>query len=249
MLLALTVLIELQALDSALEAARKRLADFPAAEKSSTQQVAAATAALNAAKAVLSDSAAARKLVEKDVAGVDSRMARFEEHKAAVKTNEQFHALQHEMEMGKAEKGELEERILVIMMEADELTTKVKEAEAVLATANKALAAMQAEHAQERGVLEADIARLLAERATKTPGVDKTALAKYELLLKGRRGVAISAMVDGRCTACHMGLRPAVQAQVKKNGAFNTCESCQRLLYFVPPPPAEDAPPTPDVPQ
>lgn len=240
MLPALTVLIELQALDTALEAARKRLADFPAAEKSSHQLVATATAGLDAAKATLNESTAARKLVEKDVAGVDSRMARFEEHKAAVKTNEQFHALQHEMEMGKIEKTELEEKVLVFLMEADALGAKVKEAEAVLATANAALKAMQAEHAKERGVLEAEIARLLAERNAKAPGADKVSLAKYEQLLKGRRGLAIAAMVDGRCTACHMGLRPAVQANVRKNDALNTCESCQRLLYYVPPP-ATDA--------
>jgi len=242
MLAALTVLIELQALDSALESARKRLADFPAAEKLSSQQVAAATAALDIAKTAFHDSGAARKLVEKDVASVDTRLARFEEHKAAVKTNEQFHALQHEMEMGKAEKAELEERVLVLMMEADTLAASVTTAEAVLAEASRALAAMQAEHADDRAVLEADIVALLSARATTAPGVDKPTLATYEQLLKGRRGIAIAEMVNGRCTACHMGLRPAVVSQIKRNDAMNICESCQRLLYFVPPPPA-DAPP------
>lgn len=244
MLPALTVLIELQALDSALESARKRLADFPTAEKVSSQQVAAATAALDTTRTAFNDSSAARKLVEKDVAGVDARMTRFEEHKAAVKTNEQFHALQHEMEMGKQEKAELEERVLILMMDADTLAAHVNAAEAVLADANKALAAMKAAHAKDQAVLEAEIARLLAERASKTPGVDKATLAKYETLLKGRKGIAIASMVNGGCTACHMGLRPAVQAAVKRNDALNTCENCQRLLYFVPPP-AADAPTEP----
>lgn len=243
MLAALSVLIELQALDSALEAARKRLADFPAAEKLSSQQVATATAGLDAAKGALNDSTAARKLVEKDVAGVDTRMARFEEHKAAVKTNEQFHALQHEMEMGKQEKAVLEERVLEMMMDADALAEKVKAAEGVLAQANAALKAMQAEHAKDKAVLEAEIAALMADRATKTPGVDKATLAKYETLLKGRKGIAISQMVNGGCTACHMGLRPAVQAQVKKNDALHTCENCQRILYYLAPT-ATDAPTT-----
>jgi len=244
MLPALSVLIALQALDSALEAARKRLADFPAAEKGSLQQVAAATAGLDLAKTAFNDSAAARKLVEKDVAGVDARLARFEEHKAAVKTNEQFHALQHEMEMGKEEKAALEERVLVLMMDADTLAAAVKAAEGVLAGANAALTAMKAEHAKDRAVLEADIAKLLDERAATTPGVDKATLAKYETLLKGRKGIAISAMLNGGCTVCHMALRPAVQAQVKRNDALNTCENCQRILYFVPPT-AADAPPEP----
>lgn len=235
MLPALSVLIELQALDSALDAARKRLADFPAAEKQSSQQVATATAALDAARTALNDSNAARRLIEKDVAAVDARLARFEEHKAAVKTNEQFHALQHEMEMGKTEKLALEERELVLMMEADVLAAAVKAAEAVLADANKALAAMKAEHAKERTALEAEIATLVADRNSKTVGLDKAALAKYEQILKARKGIAITRMVSGLCTACHVRLRPNVEAIVKRNDALNTCDSCQRLLYFVPP--------------
>lgn len=234
MLAALTVLIELQALDTALEAARKRLADFPAAEKLSSQHVAGATARLDAAKTALSDSNAARKLVEKDVAAVDARLARFEDHKAAVKTNEQFHALQHEMEVGKQEKLTLEERELVLMMEADQLALAVKAADAVLAEAKQALDAMKAEHAKERTALEADIAALLADRSGKTVGLDKAALAKYEQILKARKGIAITQMVGGICTACHVRLRPAVEVQVKRNDALTTCDSCQRLLYFVP---------------
>lgn len=234
MLPALSVLIELQALDSALDAARKRLADFPAAEKQSSQQVASATAALDAAKTTLNDSNAARKLIEKDVAAVDARLARFEEHKAAVKTNEQFHALQHEMEVGKTEKLALEERELVLMMEADQLAVAVKAAEAVLADAKKAFDAMKAVHLKERGTLEGEIAALAAERSGKTVGLDKAALAKYEQILKARKGLAITQMTNGICTACHVRLRPAVEVQVKRNDALTTCDSCQRLLYFVP---------------
>lgn len=235
MLPALSVLIELQALDSALDAARKKLADFPAAEKLSSQHVAAAAASLDKAKAALSESNAARKLIEKDIAGVDTRMARFEEHKASVKTNEQFHALQHEMEMGKVEKAELEERVIVLMMDADGLTDNVKAAEAVMAAANKELGDIKAAHAKDRTVLEAEIARLSAERAGKVPGVDKPTLAKYEQLLKGRKGIAVARLVKELCTACNMGQRPVMTTQIRRNDSIVTCESCQRILYFIPP--------------
>src|SRR6478672_12472380 len=109
MLPALSVLIELQALDSAIDAARKRLAEIPALEKAGSQHVTAAPAALDAAKATANESAAARKLVEKDVAAIDARLAKFEDHKAAVKTNDEFHALQREMVVSQEQKGVLEE--------------------------------------------------------------------------------------------------------------------------------------------
>ena len=242
MLPALSVLIDLQVLDSAIDAARRRLAEIPVAEKATTDTVAGATAQLAAAKQTLSDATASRKLVEKDIAAVDTRLARFEEHKAAVKTNEQFHALQHEMAVGQEEKAALEERVIEILVAADQLTADVKAAEDRLAEANAALASLRAAHAAEKGVLEAEIARLLVERAAKAPGVDKPTFARYEQILKNRKGVAVAEMVKGHCTACHMSLRPAVEGQIKRNEAILQCDSCQRILYFVPPAVAAAAP-------
>ncbi len=244
MLPALSVLIELQALDSAIDAARKRLADIPALDKAGAQHVTSATAALDVAKAAANDSAAARKLVEKDVAAIDTRLSKFEDHKAAVKTNDEFHALQREVAASQEQKGVLEEKVLEFMMEADTLAAKVKDAEGVLASAKKELAGMRATHATEKAALEARVADLVAERTNVATGLDKLTFSKYEQLLKGRRGVAVARMEGELCMACHIAMRPAVAAKVRKNEELLTCDNCQRILYYVPPPPAEspDAP-------
>jgi len=235
MLPALSVLIELQALDSAIDAARKRLAEIPALEKSGSQQVAAATASLDAAKAAANESAAARKLVEKDVAAIDARLSKFEDHKAAVKTNDEFHALQREVAASQEQKNALEEKVLEFMMEGDTLAAKVKDAEGAVAAAKKALDAMRATHASEKTALEGKVAELVAERTSVAAGLDKPTFAKYEQLLKGRRGVAIARMEGELCTACHIAMRPAVAARVRKNEELLTCDNCQRILYYVPP--------------
>ena len=240
MLPALSVLIELQALDSQIDAARKRLAEIPALEKSGSQQVAAATTALDAAKAAANESAAARKLVEKDVAAIDQRLSKFEDHKAAVKTNEEFHALQREVAASQEQKGALEEKVLEFMMEADTLAARVKDAEGVVAGAKKALDAMRGTHAAEKTALEAKVAELVAERTKVAAGLDKPTFTKYEQLLKGRRGVAIARIEGELCTACHIAMRPAVAARVRKNEELLTCDNCQRILYYVPPPAAPE---------
>ena len=59
-------------------------------------------------------------------------------------------------------------------------------------------------------------------------------LARYEQLLKQRRMIAV-APIDGElCTACHVRLRPAVAQQIRRNDDIVQCDSCQRILYFVP---------------
>src|SRR6186997_3364933 len=109
MLSSLTALIALQSLDSASDAARLRLAEFPAVEQALDTKVAAAAAAEEGSKVRLAESQSARRALEKDVALIDSRLARFDDHKAAVKTNQEYTALLHEISGAKAEKDALEE--------------------------------------------------------------------------------------------------------------------------------------------
>jgi predicted nucleic acid-binding Zn-ribbon protein len=241
----LAALIELQSLDTAIEAARKQLGEMPGRMKAAEAAVHSATVALDAAKATMAESTATRRQLEKDVAAVDTRLARFEEHKAAVKTNEQFHALQHEMQVGIDEKAALEEKVLVMMMEGDELAAKVKAAEAVVASAKKDAEKVAAAIAQEKAAHDAALEKLTAERTAKAATIDKKALTQYETLLKGRRGVAVAQMVNGSCVACHVRVRPTVEQAIKRNDGLVQCDSCQRLLYFVLPPAAAAAPDSP----
>jgi predicted nucleic acid-binding Zn-ribbon protein len=43
---------------------------------------------------------------------------------------------------------------------------------------------------------------------------------------------------DGICTICHVRLRPQVFNNVRLNADIIQCDSCQRILYFVPAAPA-----------
>ena len=237
MLPALASLISLQQLDTAADTARKRLADLPAAEQAIETRIAAATAAVESAKARLAANQTSRRTLEKDVAATDARLARFDDHKAAVKTNQEYTALLHEISGAKAEKDALEEKILILLEEADTIAAEVKAAEAPLAALVRDTAKDRAAIAAERQALEAELTRLAAERQTAAASTDPRTLATYEQLLKGRRGVAVSKMTGELCTACHVRLRPHVTQQVRRNDAIVQCESCQRILYFDPPAP------------
>jgi predicted nucleic acid-binding Zn-ribbon protein len=233
----LAALIAMQALDSAAEAARKRLADMPAAENAIAADVAAARAAVEAVKARIQVNQQARRALEKDIAAVDVRLARFDDHKASVKTNHEYTALLHEISTAKDEKGAIEEKLLILMEEADALTAEQKAAEADLARkaaeGDKARVALGA----ERTALDAELARLAHERAREAREIDAPVLAKYEQLLKQRRGIAVARLSGGEvCEACFVRLRPHVAQMVRRNDAIVQCDSCQRMLYYEPPP-------------
>ncbi len=215
--------------------ARKRLAELPAAEQAIRARTATARAAGDAVKARIRENTTGRRGLEKDIAAVDTRLAKFDDHKAAVKTNQEYTALLHEIATAKAEKDAIEERLLVLMDAADGLAAELKASDAAVkeeqAKGDAALAAL----GQEKQALEQELARLAAERQRAAAG---------EQLIKGRRGVAIAAIQGDLCSACHVRQRPHVLQQVRRNDSIVQCESCQRILYYVAPAAEANAPAT-----
>lgn len=234
----LAALIALQQLDTAAEAARRRLGELPGVEQALDAQIAAASQSVEAAKARLAENQHARRELEKQVAVVDGRLSRFEDHKAAVKTNQEFTALLHEITTAKGEKDAVEEQILILLEAADVITAEIKAAEKALADARRNGEVSRSGLKAERQMLDAEMARLTSERVRETASVEKPVLARYEQILKQRRMIAVAPIEGELCTACHVRLRPAVAQQIRRNDSIVPCDSCSRILYFVPKEPA-----------
>ena len=235
MLESLSSLVALQALDTAADAARKRISEVPAAERALDAAVATAQSAVDEVRAKVNENGAARRALEKEVAAVDARMAKFEDHKAAVKTNQEFQALNHEIEVAQTSKSALEDQIIALMDAADTLNASLKAAETALAEQKKAADDSRAALHADRARQEAEIARLTGERSAATASIQAALLTKYDQIAKNRKGIAVAAMIAGHCTACHVRLRPHVEQQVRRNDSIITCDSCQRILYYLPP--------------
>lgn len=229
----LSALIALQKLDSAVDAARKRLGEIPAAEHAIAQAVDAARAATDVVKSAMQANQAARRALEKDIAAVDTRLARFDDHKAAVKTNQEYTALLHEISIAKGEKDALEDKLLLLMELGDAQAAELKTAQSAV-TAEEATAALARKALEaERATLDTELARLADERRRAATDVDARTMALYEQLIKGRRGIAVSRMTGEICGACHVRLRPHVAQQIRRNDSIVQCDSCQRMLYWI----------------
>jgi uncharacterized protein len=44
---------------------------------------------------------------------------------------------------------------------------------------------------------------------------------------------------NAMCMECHMRIRPQLFQEIKRNDSIITCESCSRILFYVPPPQGE----------
>jgi len=231
-------LIALQRLDTAAEAARKKLADEPERDKAFDARLDAARQRVATAKDRLTDNQNARRAIEKEVAVHQGRLSKFREQAMAVKTNQEYHAIQHEIAHAQAEIKKHEDAMLERMLEADDLTAAVKKAEAELAAEQKAIDADRKVMNTEHGELQQALETMGRERTAIVGALDKQVLLIFEQVAKKRHGVAVAEAKDGICTICHVRLRPQVFNTVRRNESIIQCDSCNRILYFVPAPAA-----------
>jgi hypothetical protein len=228
-------LIDLQGLDRDLESLRHAIEAVPRRREAIETRVALEAEAVGAAKQRVADNRAARQAIEKDLQLQQGRLSKYRDQLMAVKTNKEYQAMQVEIATAEGEVRRLEDQLLERMMEADEAAAALKQAEATHA-ADRA-AAQQEVAALER---EADdLARRLAarnvEREALAARIGAEPLAVFESVRARRGALVVVEARDGHCTVCHVRLRPQVFNEIRRNEQLIKCDSCGRLLYFVPP--------------
>ena len=155
-----------------------------------------------------------------------------------MKTNREYTAMQHEIAAAQGELGTAEEKVLERMVEADALAGEVKQHEAALVARQKEIAAEKKELADELAADEASLKKASESRATVVKDMEPRLISLFEQVAKVRKGIALcTATRDGLCSVCHVRLRPQVFQIVRTHNEIVQCDSCQRILYYVPPPP------------
>ncbi|HEY6361503.1 MAG TPA: C4-type zinc ribbon domain-containing protein [Vicinamibacterales bacterium] len=236
-------LIKLQHLDSRIHDARQTIAGQPQRLAATEARLADAQAALETTRHRLKHCHDARRALEKDAALYQGRLTKFKDQLSAVKTNREYTAMQHEIATAQSELGAAEEKVLERMMEADALEAEVKQGEAALAAQRRQAEAEKKELAEELATLQESLTKASESRAALLKELEPRLVALFEQVARARKGVALcSATRDGLCSVCHVRLRPAVFQQVRHNDTIVQCDSCQRILYYVPPPPPVEHP-------
>src|SRR5439155_13677469 len=153
------------------DAARKTLAGEPEQAAALDARLEAARQHVAAAKEQLAANKNARAALEKDVAVQQGRLSKFRDQAMAVKTNQEFAAVQHEIAFAQAEIKKIEDSILERMMESDDFTAAVKTAEAQLASETKAVEAERRAVSAAHVEMQAALERIAVERAALIAGL------------------------------------------------------------------------------
>jgi uncharacterized protein len=230
-------LIELQRVDHQIAALRAELESFPKRVLEAHAKLNGARAELAAVRETHTQGVAERKKLEFDVQQWKDRVRKYRDQSGAVKTNESFKALQHEIATAEAEVAKAEDRQLEVMMAGEDLDRRVKLSESRLKEAEQAVAAerkeIHAQAAEKKKQLEA----VLTERERIIAHVPEDLRELYARIAKRHNDTAMAEARDGQCRGCGMRVLPHIlqELRTETNEEVFRCESCGFILYTLEP--------------
>ena len=230
-------LIELQKIDSHIAALRAEVAALPKHVAAIEAKLAGSKAKVEAAVAAGKADESARRKHESDIQDQQQKISKYKDQQLNVKTNQEYKALLEEVHFAEQKIAASEDKILELMLAADERRTTLKAAEGELKADTAENDKEKEEVRQRTAADEKELAELNTKRDQLRTGVSEESLRHYDRLLK-TRGNGLSAVYeDEMCSACRVILRPQVFQEVMTNEQVLTCDTCKRILYYVPPPP------------
>ena len=243
MLSDLKVVMRLQEIDNRIAALTKEIATLPKHIAEIEKKLTGGERKLEADRAALAANQRERKKVEGDIQTNEQKISKLKDQMLGAKTNEQYRAFQHEIEYCEKEIRKCEDRILELMGESEPLDRNVKTAEASLKEEKKQVEGEKTEARERTAIDQKALAELQVERKGHMAAINASIVSTYERIRKNRGGIAIAEAVDGRCSACHISLRPQFFQELKRGEKIMTCESCSRILFYNPPQSFEDVAP------
>jgi predicted nucleic acid-binding Zn-ribbon protein len=235
-------LIELQRVDHLIGAVRAEIETFPKRVKEADAKLSGARAAVAAAKEGLVNSQKERKKFELDVQQWKDRAKKYRDQSGAVKTNEAYKALQHEIANAEAEVTKAEDAQLEVMMAGEEAERRVRHAEANLkedeTAVTKEKKEIEALQTEKKKLFES----LLAERERALAPIPEDLRELYARIAKRHNGSGLAEARDGQCRGCGMRVLPHTLQELRRdpNEEIYRCESCGLILYTLEPVPLPD---------
>lgn len=173
---------------------------------------------------------AAREL-EGEIQLVRQKISKHKDQLYQVKTNEQYRAMLKEIEAEEDNIRRIEDLILEKMIESEELQKQLKEATARLEEEKSRIAA---EKNQLEGIAKASTEKRdqsVRERQELAAKLGEDIRVHYERVRRGRGGLALAEVREGKCMGCNVLLRPQLYYDVRAGEGLYECENCARILY------------------
>jgi uncharacterized protein len=172
-----------------------------------------------------------RRTFEGQVDLAKTKLSRLKDQLMAVKTNKEYTAMLHEIQMAEEQIRGEEDKILEIMEEMEVTEKALKKDEQEMHKQSAEFQESIRVIKESAPLLEAELAGLREKKALMESNVGAELLSRYRRIAEARKGVALAEAKDELCSACHVRIRPQMYADLLRTENIQSCDSCSRILF------------------
>ncbi len=173
-----------------------------------------------------------RRKLEQEIQDYEGKIEKSHAKLFSIKSNKEYTAALKEVEDLKKLTFDLEEKALQIMEE-------IEESESAHALQKERLNELKIKTEREKAEIQRQLLALDVEfenhekeRADLVTKLDKDICRKYLFLREKKGGLAVSAVREGVCQTCHMGIPPQKFNELIRGDVIMSCPHCNRIIYW-----------------
>ncbi len=239
--LLLETVVKLQKTLNHLNDLEQRLSGVPEEMRELHDQYTEGRAEIDRLEAVIAEVGAARRQAEAESQDCNVKLQTFQEQVNRVRTQREYSAILHEIDLVKERIRELEDTTLEAM-------SAQEEAESQIASLRETFDDVEARYKEELEKWEAakpgvaeEAETLRSEVAAIKEEVPRPSLLLFERVREANNGQALATVGEVQraqgqsmwhCQACNYNVRPQLVVEIRNNGSLIQCDSCRRLLHF-----------------
>ena len=229
----LASLLELQTIDSEIDALQRSQEDYPGDINRLKAKLKAAKEKVDGKRTTIKELETLRRRLEGDLETINEDLKKHQERLYEVKTNKEYDALQHEIEALKNRADESETGILESIEQVESLGAQLKEERALYKELEEEGLARIGDLEKQLGSVDDDVRECEDRRAVVESHVERRALSAYTRIRKVLKGgVAVVRVEKDACGGCFRQLAPQRRVEVRRQDQIIRCEICGRIVVW-----------------
>ena len=226
------VLLSLRVFDRETDRLRERALIVPRELERLAKELGVHQEILDEQERALQDLRLERRAAEREVEGAKENRRRIEERQFQIRNNQQYQANLREIESMKLKVSQQDDRILEILGREEEIQKEIDRLRVLVGEERRKHDLAADGLKEEMKELEADLAKIEAERGAVIERLSPPLRAKYERIRRSKGDLAIVGVEGGACGGCGYALPPQRLQEIRRNRALVICEGCGRILVW-----------------
>lgn len=232
MLAELQHLIDVQRIDAKVAVLERERAVYPKKLAELTAKLEHTNKGMTQLETSVSDKERERRTLEGTLQLDVVKLKKWEARLVDIRNQREYLALSREVDGQRKQNTETQEKLLTLAIETEAQKKQLETTRDGFAEQDVDLQTEREAIEKKLAELDAQIAEHNKERAEFLHDVPAPLLKRYDTIRQKRAGIALAPAEKGRCTMCNIGLPPQLYNIIIRGDTIETCQNCNRLLYY-----------------